>query len=70
MTPQETQRNVQFQQLMASTDAIAEVLVVSTSQLTAISNQLLQVRQHLQNLKACAPPIEPPQDNTQEAVTS
>ena len=65
-TPQEIQRNAQFQQLLASLDQISEVLVTNSSQLTAIANQAIQIRQHLQQLKAAAPPIELPVDNAKK----
>lgn len=59
-TSQEIQRNTQFQQLLGTLEQINEALVTSSSQLTAIANQLLQMRQHFQQLKAVAPPPEHP----------
>ena len=59
-TSQEIQRNVQFQQLLGALEQVNEALVNSSSQLTAISSQLLQIRQHLQQLKAVAPTPDHP----------
>lgn len=68
-TQQEVQRDVQFQQLMASMEQVQEMLVNSSSQLTAIANQALQIRQHLQQLKANAPAplqLDPPVEKEEE----
>jgi hypothetical protein len=54
-TPQEIQRNAQFQQLLGGLEQLNEMLVTHTAQLTAIANQGLQIRQHLQQLKGTAP---------------
>ena len=59
-TTQEIQRSTQFQQLLGTLEQVNEALVTSSSQLTAIANQLLQIRQHFQQLKAVAPPLEHP----------
>lgn len=59
VTPQETQRNAQFQQLLGTLEQVNEMLVTVSTQLTGIANQALQIRQHLQQLKAAAPPPNP-----------
>lgn len=59
-TPQEIQRNAQFQQLLGTLEQVNEALVTTSSQLSAASTQLLQIRQHLQQLKGVAPPPNHP----------
>ena len=59
-TPQEIQRNAQFQQLLGTLDQVNEMLVTMGTQATGIANQALQIRQHLQQLKAAAPAADHP----------
>lgn len=53
-SPQDTS-HAQFHQLLVALDQINELLVTSSSQLTAIASQALQIRQHLLQLKSVAP---------------
>lgn len=59
-TPQEIQRNVQFNQLLFGLENLNEALVQSSSQLGAIASQLLNMRQHLSQLKSLAPAPDHP----------
>lgn len=54
-TSQEIQRNAQFQQLLGTLVQVNEALVTTSSQLSSAATQLLQIRQHLQQLKDAAP---------------
>ena len=58
-TPQEIQRNARFHQLLFELENLNETLVASSAQLTAIANQCLQIRNHLNQLKATAPSPNP-----------
>lgn len=59
-TPQEIQRNTQFQQLLGTLIQVNEALVTTSSQLSSAAIQLLQIRQHLQQLKDAAPTPDHP----------
>jgi hypothetical protein len=55
-TSEEIQKDLQFRNLVGSLEQVNEMLVNSSNQLSAIASSLLNLRQHLAQIKALMPP--------------